>query len=147
MKRNVKMFAVVGLSILAGLVLKSDRGHGQGQGSESPIIIRRIGLENQTISPGPVTLFTPTSNGLYRVSGYGDMTLQSTGEICPQLSWTDEYAFQNQYLFTEGCVFPGEGSGGSLIIHGVANQPVTLSISVEPGFRGVYSFFVTVEQL
>src|SRR5580704_16630374 len=103
MKRNLKLFALVGLSVLAGLVLKSDRGHGQTAGSQSPIIIKRFFLRNQTAQIGPVTLFSPSTEGLYRVSAYVDEWPSSnTGTACPSLGWTDEAGSQNQSL-TPAC--------------------------------------------
>jgi hypothetical protein len=151
MKRNVKLFAVLALSILAGLLLKSDRGHGQSQESQSPVIIKRVFLENQTTSPGAVTLFTPTSSGLYRVTAYADFTPANSGVLCTIVAWSDEAGAQAATINfgANGCALGGSNGagGGSSIVHALAHQPVSLTVFLEDGFNGTYNLFVTVEQL
>jgi hypothetical protein len=152
MKRSIKLFAVVALSVLAGLVLKSDRGHGQAQGSQSPVIIRQIFLQNQSTSPGTITLFTPTSSGLYRISLYVNLTPPSnTGSMCPVVDWTDEaggeYSFFQLGTNALNCPIVGEIGGGSIIIHDLAHNPVTLNPELSDPFNGQYNLLVTVEQL
>ncbi|HEV2382365.1 MAG TPA: hypothetical protein VG206_21575 [Terriglobia bacterium] len=153
MKRMVKLFSVVGLAILAGLVLKSDRGHGQTAGSQSPIIIERVVLKNQTAGIGPTALFTPTVSGLYRISTYVDVGPPSNdAQVCGSLSWNDDFSAHNNDLLwyvggVPGCAFYGPNGEGSnvLVIHAAANQPVTFGTS--SGRYGVYTVLITVEQL
>ena len=154
MKRNAKLFALVSLSVLAGLILKSDRGHGQGAaGSQFPLVIKQVFLTNQTASLGPVTLFTPTSEGLYRVSAYADVTPSSNpGVVCGDLSWTDESGpetLSSLLLDFYGECAQANGNPGtsSILVHAKPNQPVTISISTYDSFAGQYNLFVTVEQL
>ena len=146
MKRNVKLFAVVSLSVLAGLVLKSDRGHGQVQGSQSPIIIKQIFLENQTATPPKITLFTPTASGLYRVSVYVSIFSGANSSICPEVDWFDALNLQSALVFPTLCVNPGGSGNGAIVVHSLTNEPVDL-IPGFSAFSGEYNLFVTVEQL
>ena len=151
MKRNLKLFALVSLSILAGLVLNSDRGHGQG-GQQTPIIIKQVSLKNQTTSP-TVTLYTPTSSGLYRITVYASVTPSSGNDVCPNVTWTDESGEQSQGIMMgwsnfSSCAFPGPSSGGAvLIVHSEANQPVTFNAGFSGSSEDEYNLFITVEQL
>jgi hypothetical protein len=151
MKRNVKLFALVSLSVLAGLVLKSDGGHGQTEGASSPVIIKRVFLSNQTASISTLTLFTPTTAGLYRVTLYTNVPSQSNGEVCPLFSWNDEWGLEIQAPFIGDflgtCAASGSSGGGELIIHSLANQPVSIAVNVVPPLDGTYNLLVTVEQL
>jgi hypothetical protein len=147
MKRTVKLFSVGVLAILAGLILKSDWGHGQTatafEGSQFPITIVRLTLKNQTADIGALNLFTPTSSGLYRVSAYAEITPGSTGFVEVALSWIDEAGAEGPSIFATGS---GSGSG-SLVVHSLPNQPVTLSTEAGGGFSGSYNLIITVEQL
>jgi hypothetical protein len=144
-KLNFKMFAVVMLSVLAALVLRSDRGHGQS-GQQYPVIIRQISMQNQTITPPVITLFTPTTSGLYRVSAYFSIFPESTGSICPQVEWLDASAQQDWDISLTTCAYPGNNGNGVVILHSIPNEPVNLIPNFE-SFTGGYNLFVTVEQL
>jgi hypothetical protein len=155
MKRNVKLFALVGLAILAGLVLKSNRGHGQG-GQQSPIIIKRVFLRNQTGAIGPVTLFTPTTEGLYRISTYADVAPPSNGAaVCGSISWTDDFSANTIEPIWNGQggedTCPEYGSNGYgtnvFVIHAAPNQPVTFYTFVGGPGPISYTVILTVEQL
>jgi hypothetical protein len=98
-----------------------------------------------------VTLFTPTLNGLYRITAYADVLPQSTGDVCTTAAWTDESGNQSQAisLGLSECALVGSynAGGGSLIVHALPYEPVSLTVSLQNGFNGVYNLFVTVEQL
>jgi hypothetical protein len=149
MKRNVSVFATVVLSILAGLVLKSHRGRGQSpEGPQSPIIIKRVFLVNQTGAPGSVRVFTPSQSGLFRVAFYADITPSSTGQMCPDLEWTDEVGVEIQGIIPTGlCITDGGEGSGSVVIHALQNQPVSLNLGLSRPFDGQFNLFVTAEQL
>jgi hypothetical protein len=148
MKPNLKLFAVVALSVLAGVMLKSDRGRGQeSSGPQLPVIIRQISLENQTATPQEISLFTPTTSGLYRISVYFSIFPGATGSICPIVSWRDASSFQiSEVSVAEGCVGGAGNANGVIVVHSKPNEPVNLV----PGFgtfSGSYNLFATVEQL
>jgi hypothetical protein len=148
MKRNMKLFALVSLSVLAGLILKSDRVHGQKvTASQSPVIITQMFLQNQTITPPEITLFTPTTSGLYRISVYFSIFPGSTGSLCPFVSWRDASAFQITEVSPENtCVGGGGNANGTIVLHSIPNEPVNLVPAFET-FSGAYNLFFTVEQL
>jgi hypothetical protein len=126
LKRNFKLLAVLVQSILAGLVLKADRGHGQG-GQQSPIIIRQLSLENQTITPPQVYLFTPTTSGLFRVNAYFSVFPGSTGSLCPWVTWRDASAYQ--FAGLSSCAYGGGNANGAVIVHSIPNESVNLSLN------------------
>lgn len=138
---------MLALSILAGLLLKSDRGRGQG-GQQYPIIIRQISLENQTVTSPLVHLFTPTTSGLYRLSGYMNASTQSSGSACPLFTWFDEVGSQLAIFSGPAgiCATAGAEIAATAVVHARANEPVNLNTSLE-GFTGTYNVFITVEQL
>jgi hypothetical protein len=152
MRRSASLFLVIVIAVLAGLVLKSDRGHGQGQGPQAASVVSQVFLKNQT-QTAFLNLFTPTSNGLYRVSAYANVTPNSNpGAVCATLAWNDEAGSQSvQFLtgFFGSCAQAGlDGSGwGSVLVHSVPNQPVTLTIGPTDNSSGQFNVFVTVEQL
>jgi hypothetical protein len=152
MKRTAKLFSVMVLLILTGLILKGD-DRGQSQSSvRSPVIISQHFLLNRTTYSGPVTLFTPKFDGLFRITAYGNLTPPSNpGQMCPTVSWTDEMGSQTLFIFIAGpgnvCATTSTGSNsGTVLIHAVPNSPVIFDPGIQ-GFSGQYNLLFTVEEL
>jgi len=149
MKRTAKLTLIVLALIAAGMFVRGDRV--QGQGTEtSPVIIKRVAFLNKSTDMGPSTLFTPTSNSIYRVTAYADVTPPSNdGVACPLLSWTDEAGTQSQAVTNpdgNACAYATNSDQGVVIIHSIPGQPVLFSMSVGD-FSGQYNVFITVEKL
>jgi len=92
----------------------------------SPQIVASATLLNQVGSVPLTTIYTPTSSGVFHVSGYAVFTNSSFGTsgISITLQWVDE-------LQTESFIYctspPGTNPGycqGDEVIHAIANQPI-----------------------
>jgi len=134
------------------------RMHGQAEtGNRTPIIVTRLQLTHQTGAINDMPLFTPTADGLYRVSAYAEMTTLGTdGEICGYLNWVDGAGTQRADLIknlngTGPCLFVYQPSSATAdtVISGKAGHPVAFEMGVFPPLSGSpeYSLLITVEQL
>ena len=133
----------------------------------APTIVARIALVNQTAAIPTTTLFTPTSDGLYRISAYGAITTP----VSPNganwsvfFGWTDEAGMegsgeplviiadfntpQNAYgVCTQGANGTQSPAGCVLVVRSLAGKPLTYSVTAEFAAGGTYELFITVEQL
>ena len=104
-----------------------------------------------------MTLLTPTRDGLYRVSGYIDLTTGSSGGLVGfYLSWTDgagpEECLQEQlpapcFFVVAYAVPPFLENSATILVRAKAGTPITYSVDYSVVPRVVYDVFVTVEQL
>lgn len=131
----------------------------------SPVILKKIILANQTAPIPTTTIFTPVSNGLFRVSVYMTTPAPNSNpnNWVFNLGWTDEAGVEN----TNGNGFvqatsvnqsPGAWGGlvtlGAVTLSGIAviqcnaGHPVTYSVSPSlTSDLGSYSLYFTVERL
>jgi hypothetical protein len=121
-----------------------------------PRVVAKVSLTGQTASIPTTTLLTPTRDGLYRVSGYIDLTTGSSGGAVDfYLSWTDGAGLEECSQEGNGACFsvaayavpPFLDNSATILVRAKAGTPITYSINygVVPGV--VYDVFVTVEQL
>ncbi len=141
--------------------------------SASPVIVAQVSLKGQTAAIPITALFTPPSDGLYRIAAYGVVTVPSGnfGQWDVQLNWTDDGGselcsnYQPCLLMLMNSLYAnpvesrygvGIGSYGPFspnttsIVQVKAGVPVTYS--VVPDANGnpagsTYELFITVEQL
>ncbi len=130
-------------------------------GLPSPVIVARAKLANQTAPIPTTTIFTPTQDGLYRISAYAtvakaDPNSQSAWSFGVQ--WTDDAGagqLANGVLFGIGNVsqaFIWENSfslgGATVILEAKAGTPITYSMTqcCSPD-NSAYSLYYTLERL
>jgi len=84
----MRRFLVITLALLLGCPLVSD-----ARKPVTPIIAAALAFVNQTGPIASVVLDAPVADTTYRVSIASETqaTPGGSGEICPQLSWTDDY--------------------------------------------------------
>ncbi|MGA2744172.1 MAG: hypothetical protein ABSE44_05685 [Candidatus Sulfotelmatobacter sp.] len=126
-------------------------------GLPTPVILARNKLVNQT-APIPLTvIFTPTADGLYRISVYGATTTadpNSNSSRNFQFFWTDASGAQmfdfdliagyNQQLGQ----FDEYGYSVPLVFEAKAGTPVTYAVTESgPPDNSVYAIYYTVERL
>ncbi|HTU43062.1 MAG TPA: hypothetical protein VMF10_15235 [Candidatus Aquilonibacter sp.] len=157
-----KKISLVALVVTVALLV----GHSVGSSPEappSPVIVRAMAFPNQT-APIPLTpLFTPTINGLYRVSAYmteiAPVSTTNNATSFVELTWTDDAGPEDTGVggpVSLNTAYPGYGSfvnggppGGVAIIEGVAGKPVNFEVSVTGNSTevGTYSLYLVVERL
>jgi hypothetical protein len=86
------------------------------------------------------TLFTPTADSDYQACIYIE-DITHTGSAEAQLNWTDDNGSQASGVVSGGA--PGYVGNQCFAIHGLANDPVTLS-ATDSGTGQTYNIFVTV---
>lgn len=128
----------------------------------APITVAEQSFLTQTASIGSTTLYTPDSDGNFRVSVYSSSTksMGSSVGMCPFLSWTDDtQAHTAQSLVQndgEGACLNSGGSGSDAaiyghaiwFIHALSGQAISISTSVGsvPASTS-YNMYVEVEKL
>jgi hypothetical protein len=148
----------VAVLLLATLVLTSgSRTAGAAANApSSPLIIVKGKLVNQT-GPVPTTkIFTPTQDGLYRLSVYGTNTVadpSSNSVSAYFLNWTDSSGVLGTQLVIQG----GGWQNGPwqyypqypISFQALAGQPVSYSVMPQggPADGSIYTLYWTVERL
>jgi hypothetical protein len=138
--------------------------------NERSKIIARLALTGKTGSIPPTTIFTPETDGLFRVSVYTEImtsTWQSMS-LCGNLSWYDDSPFLEQTPVLTGFNGVGTGTINSLgclntlgpegptgnfttrevVIRAKAHKPVTIdTVLTSPVSPFAYSMHIIAEQL
>jgi hypothetical protein len=104
--------------------------HGGNPALPYPRVVATVALTDQTAEIPTTTLFTPQSDGLYRISSYGVVTAPNSGpnglwEV--QLNWTDDSGPQ-------GCAALPYGNGGS------SPSPCSLMVLDSGGIPGLNNY-------
>lgn len=110
----------------------------------SPRIVAQVALTNQTQPIPLTTIFTPKSDGLFRISAYMNSPTSCGCEWVLAFFWTDETQRQ-----TSGSI--GESGGNSfaspvIVVRDLAGQPVSAYVNASPGGSS-YDLHITVERL
>jgi hypothetical protein len=157
-----KNLSIAVLLVAFGLVAARSTGTPSST-STSPTIVKKVTLPNQT---GPIngTIFTPVTNGLFRVSVYMTQTVPGNNANNfwgYNLAWFDDAGSES----TQGAVvqlgvsqaipfawgsLPGVRSpGNATVIEAIAGHPVTFSVDnyLGTGSYGTYSLYFAVERL
>ncbi len=126
----------------------------------SPPIVAKGKLVNQTAPIPPTTIFTPTQNGLYRLSAYATVTTGtcggSTWSYTPQ--WTDDSGLlstTNEILQSNGsCLgsfilgYAGYSTGATVTFEAKGGTAITYSVTQQgPPDGTAYSLYYTLERL
>lgn len=119
----------------------------------SPQVVAKGKVLNQTAAIPVTTIFTPTQTGLYRFSAYstGPVNTTASGYWNINLNWTDDFGPQNdeELLQNAGGGYGSVGwpSGSVGTFEAVAGQPVTYSVTLSGSGGGSYSLYYTIERL
>lgn len=134
-------------------------GKHPGRFMQSPRVVARVALPNQSAPIAATPIFTPKYDGLFRISIYMTTTkaVASNNEWVFELGWTDEAGpeIENSLIFLSSaqvspgaCGLPAGGfaCGPVVAFQAKAGQPVTYT--VEGNSDGsVYALFFVVERL
>jgi hypothetical protein len=155
--KKVWVFALV---LIAACCFFAGRSAGSADGlPATPQIIRRVELTNQTTPIPPTTLFTPTYDGIYRISVYMTLVSSNEGTWTYHLHWTDDAGDEETQHNPSPLNLPPRRRrqafgyapdttpGNVLIIEAVAGQPVEYHVDRSGGNGGVYSLYFVVERL
>jgi hypothetical protein len=126
----------------------------------SPPIVAKGKLLNQTAPIPTTTIFTPTQDGLYRLTVYATVTKSAPGSQSYwfyNIGWTDDAGpeFDDSILFQSGSGF-GQFSYAGLFIQGgtvvpleaKAGTSITYSMTQGGGSdNSAYSLYYTLERL
>ncbi len=119
--------------------------------AQSPVIVANVSLLNQISTIFPTTLVTPSSDALYRITAYMEMTKTNTSNW----SWCANFFF-NDGLRKRGVGVEVETNSDNDVSSGVfvaadkAGVPLTYSVTDCSGTkRGKepFNLFFTIEQL
>jgi hypothetical protein len=127
----------------------------------SPIIITKRKLVNQTAPIPTTTIFTPTHDGVYRLSSYATLTTadpNSNSFWSFNIGWTDDAGSQvyNGLLFdpqVDRATGPFVWSqiapyGATVLVEAKAGTPITYSVTLEGvADNSAYSLYYTLEQI
>jgi hypothetical protein len=124
-----------------------------------PVIVAKGEAPNQTAPIPTTTLFTPTQDGLYRVSAYATMTKpgpENSGSWSFNVAWTDDAGRQQEQFALDGS-FNVQGPflndynfyGGAVrIFEAKAGTPITFNLREGGVSAGAeYSLYYTLERL
>ena len=127
--RKSSIFSILGVIVLAMALVP----HWTAEAAKPvPIIVAKQVLSAQVGSFSPITLFTPSADGDYRVSIYLDATTVSSGKaIIIDWHWTDDNAsqfssvslnqFQSPHAFTSFTDIIHVTSGNAIVLQPGAN--------------------------
>ncbi len=113
--------------------------------SQSPLIVAQVALTNQTQPIPLTTIFTPKSNGLFRISAYMNSPTACSCLWVLVFYWTDNAGLQVSDSF-------GEYGGNSFanpnfVVRGLAGQPLSALVNNDEGLGSSYDLNITVERL
>ncbi|HZQ68344.1 MAG TPA: hypothetical protein VFA68_07475 [Terriglobales bacterium] len=116
--------------------------------AQSPVIVAQVTLLNQFGKIAPATLLNPTTNGVYRITGY--MTVLPTdkkplGKWDPSIVWDDETNIFQTFSWE---VNPTQRTGqGVIVVRTLAGRPIVYYVNGGSATNFNYDLFITVEQL
>jgi hypothetical protein len=141
MKRYLVALFLFGLSV---------SGFAHAQCAAFPCVVATVSLASQSQNIPSTPIFTPTSDGTFRISVYMST---STGTIkraswVAFVGWTDEHRVQEVGIASAA---PNGWGSQSYVIREVAGQPMLYQTKLSAGGNGnggmTYDLFFTVEQL
>ena len=125
--------------------------------STFPCVVAKARLVAQKGPIATATIFTPSRDGLFRISPYmtittSDPTSQSYWYLA--MRWTDDAGTQNATLssaqgnFLGPATFPFVGTFGDFVFEAKRGTPISLSLTPSPvPDNSVYSLYYVVEVL
>jgi hypothetical protein len=152
-RRKLVLIASCLADVLCLLVLVSvlrTNSFGQDNVVAYPRIVASVHLTNLTSDVPTTTIFTPTRNGLYRISVNMVVTVPGgNGAWTFFVSWADDAGAEEEQVTTLNSAPNASSPSASVaIFRANANKPVTYQTTGTPNADGsTYEVFFTVEQL
>ena len=125
----------------------------------NPAIVATVALTSQTANISKTALYTPTADGVFRISAYMTMVVPgSTGSWWLTAYWVDDAGAEQTVIYkinshskspTNSCNAAGGTACGSsvFVVDGKAGLPISYDVGAHAGATGTYDVFVVVEQL
>lgn len=114
-----------------------------------PSIVYQNSWLSQTSSIGSTNVYTPATDGLFRVSYGGKATISSGSSLDVEIGWVGGGQFYQTDPISLNFGFAGEA--GDAIFGGVSvsfvSSGVPITFSAGHGGSNAYSVYVTIEQL
>ena len=142
----MKVFALIVL-VIACTAFAQDTSNPSTKAA-SPRIVAKVVLMNQS-APIPTTTALAAPDGLYRISGYTELTKPGS---CNQswtvtFQWADDNGLHPPALFNSfNCGLLTSG-GNAIIVHALPGMPLTFSVTGDKNSSSEYALFFTVERL
>jgi hypothetical protein len=145
MKQLVTLAILLSLTSLGFAQARNARGE-TTTCATLPCEVASVSVTAQTTTVPLTTLFTPSADGLFRISVYMSSSPSAGSTWAYALFWTDDIKARNS---GRQQLSPGVFSSLSVPVRGLAGQPLSYSISAgasnPPG--ATYNLSITVEQL
>lgn len=125
----------------------------------SPSIVATVALASQTANISKTALYTPTADGVFRISAYMTMvTPNGAGAWWLTAYWDDDAGAQKTLIYklnsnskspSASCnSADGTFCGPSVyVVDGKAGMPISYDVGAHAGAAGTYDVFIVVEQL
>ena len=119
----------------------------------SPLIVAKSKLPNRTAPIPTTTIFTPSQDGLFRLSVYmtQTVTVPTSGAVWGfNAGWSDDAGDEaiGEFLLNVNNPPPGAYGFFTLILQVKAGKPITYSTTLSNGTDGgTYSLYYTLERL
>lgn len=143
MRKLLLLFVV----LLPGAWLLADNPHSL---PAAPIVVAQSDNVGQTAAIAPFTLFTPLTDGDYRLSIYLEDSPGVGNALCASWSWTDDYAARGD-LFNIGITTTPQFGATVRVLRVKAGTPVTIQTVNNPPQGCVippsYGAFFVLEKL
>lgn len=108
-----------------------------------PVVVYDTPFLNQTDDLTSVTIYTPSEDGLFLVTGY-QVALGANGSVGVGLSWTDEAGSHvGQPITAQG------GAAAGRVIHAVSGEPIVIQgdYAHGGGTPTAYNLYITILKL
>ena len=125
----------------------------------NPTIVATVALTSQTANISKTALYTPTADGVFRISAYMTMVVAgSTGAWWLTGYWNDDAGAEKTLIYKVNATSKAPGAscnsadgtfcGPSVfVVNGKAGTPISYDVGAHAGATGTYDVFVVVEQL
>jgi len=115
----------------------------------NPRVLAQVSLTSQSDPIPATTILTFPANGLYRITGYAELTATGT---CSQdwlftFQWVDDTGLQQDQELTGFVCSAIASAGKTIIVRGLKGAPLTYTVSGTPGSGSEFDLFFTVERL
>jgi hypothetical protein len=115
-----------------------------------PQIVAKQSWLAQSAALAATTIFTPTADGLFRVSAYIEVSVGSNRGPSAQMTWTDDHAAQNNSGLIGGVDTAGNwtinGNYATRAFRATNGNPIKIATTINAG-SGTYDLYVVIEQL
>jgi hypothetical protein len=140
------------LCLLVMLVCSWSSAQDAKSGVQYPHVVKRFHLFNQTGAIGPLTLYTPKRDGMFRVNTFMVITVGNGNDGClgGVIGFTDKVG-PGQLGASFVCFFTdstGNTNAGSIPVPDKAGIPLTFSVVANEDWQGAkYDVTIVVEEL